>query len=176
MNRGGKMGIKTKDLIIEVFFDLLKKESLEQISVTDLVEECKISRQTFYYHFKDIPAMLDWIFKTKTDLAVSLVEKSFSLVDIIKIHTGFTKEVEAIIIASLNTASFLDIFNRLQNSYKQIADVSLTKHYRLTGKNKHYASMFWSGSVCALVITEAQKPNPNFEELFKKIGASLPKA
>ncbi len=169
------MGVKTKDLIIEMFFELLKKGNLEQISVTDLVEECNISRQTFYYHFKDIPAMLDWIFENKSDLAVKLVEKSNTLVDVIKIHTGFTKEIELIISASLNTASFLEIFNRLQASYKKIADISLTKYYHLTDKNKYYAAVFWSSSVSALVVTEAQKPTPNFEELFKKLGSGLPK-
>ena len=42
----------------------LKKLSLEKpldkITVTDIAEDCQVNRQTFYYHFQDIYALLEW--------------------------------------------------------------------------------------------------------------------
>lgn len=54
------MSANTKAMIAETFFSMAKGRSIDKITVTDLVEHCKISRQTFYYHFKDIMDVLDW--------------------------------------------------------------------------------------------------------------------
>jgi probable dihydroxyacetone kinase regulator len=44
---------------------LMTKASLDQITVKDLVAECGVNRQTFYYHFQDIYELLGWIFKSE---------------------------------------------------------------------------------------------------------------
>ena len=33
---------------------------LSKITVTDITEDCGISRMTFYYHFKDIYDLVEW--------------------------------------------------------------------------------------------------------------------
>ena len=49
----------TKQAIIDVFTSLLDKEPLDKITVQEIVAESQISRNTFYYHFGDIYAVLD---------------------------------------------------------------------------------------------------------------------
>ena len=54
------MAIDTKQMITEKLFELLSREKSENVTVKRLVEECGISRQTFYYHFKDIIDVMEW--------------------------------------------------------------------------------------------------------------------
>lgn len=54
------MAKSTKAQILQNFSELLKKHDLDKITVTMLVSECEISRQTFYYHFNDIQALINW--------------------------------------------------------------------------------------------------------------------
>lgn len=54
------MPANMKAMIAETFFRMAKGKSIDKITVTDLVEQCKISRQTFYYHFKDMMDVLEW--------------------------------------------------------------------------------------------------------------------
>ena len=54
------MAIDTKQMITSKLFELLDHEKPENVSVKRLVEECGISRQTFYYHFKDIMDVMEW--------------------------------------------------------------------------------------------------------------------
>ncbi len=54
------MAIDTKKLIAKKLFETLEHKSIDQITVKYLVESCHISRQTFYYHFQDIPDVLKW--------------------------------------------------------------------------------------------------------------------
>ena len=40
---------------------LLLKKPLDKITINDLTTDCGISRMAFYYHFKDIYDLVDWI-------------------------------------------------------------------------------------------------------------------
>lgn len=39
---------------------LLLKKSLDKITISDLTNDCGISRMAFYYHFKDIYDLVEW--------------------------------------------------------------------------------------------------------------------
>lgn len=49
----------TKQAIMNTFLRLLEEKPLEKITVQEIITECQISRNTFYYHFGDIYALLD---------------------------------------------------------------------------------------------------------------------
>ena len=55
------MSSSTKKAIIESFLYLASKKPLEKITVRDIVDDCGINRNTFYYHFQDIFAVLEEI-------------------------------------------------------------------------------------------------------------------
>ena len=40
---------------------LLTKKPLDKITITDITEDCGINRMTFYYHFKDIYDLVEWV-------------------------------------------------------------------------------------------------------------------
>ena len=40
---------------------LLLKKPLNKITINDITEDCGVNRMTFYYHFKDIYDLVDWI-------------------------------------------------------------------------------------------------------------------
>lgn len=56
------MANRTKSLLAEAFKELLSKKPLDKITVKELVEQCGINRQTFYYNFHDIYDLAEWIF------------------------------------------------------------------------------------------------------------------
>lgn len=39
---------------------LLLHKPLDKITISDIAEDCGINRMTFYYHFKDIYALVEW--------------------------------------------------------------------------------------------------------------------
>lgn len=52
------IGVKTR--IVEAFIKLSKDKNIDKITVKDIVDECGISRQAFYYHFQDILEVIEW--------------------------------------------------------------------------------------------------------------------
>lgn len=59
---GGEKAMKdrTKVDISTALTTLLAKKAIDDITVREIVELCDIRRQTFYYHFADIYALMDW--------------------------------------------------------------------------------------------------------------------
>lgn len=50
------MGADVKEMIADTTRRLLTKKRRGKLTVTEIVEECNITRQAFYYHFEDVPA------------------------------------------------------------------------------------------------------------------------
>lgn len=55
----------TKLAIIESFIRLSKEMPIEKITVTKITEKCGINRNTFYYYYQDVYALLEEIIYTK---------------------------------------------------------------------------------------------------------------
>ena len=51
----------TKNAIKETFLSLLDERPLNKITVKDIVEACGINRNSFYYHYQDLPALIEEI-------------------------------------------------------------------------------------------------------------------
>ena len=50
----------TKNQIMNALAELLQTKRLDDITVTELVEQCGLSRQAFYYHFSDLYGVVDY--------------------------------------------------------------------------------------------------------------------
>ena len=66
------MSTLTTRAIKEAFLQLLSKKSIDQITIKDITSRCGVSRNTFYYHYTDITALLEEIMMGEVD---ELIEK-----------------------------------------------------------------------------------------------------
>ena len=55
----------TKNALEESLKKFLLQKPLDKITISDLTTDCGISRMAFYYHFKDIYDLLEWIYKNE---------------------------------------------------------------------------------------------------------------
>ena len=55
------MSQTTKRAMAASLKNLLLQKPLTKITINDIAEDCGISRMTFYYHFKDIYDLVEWV-------------------------------------------------------------------------------------------------------------------
>lgn len=60
------MSQTTKRAIVASLKKLLAQKPLDKITVIDIVEDCEVNRQTFYYHFQDIYDLIEWMFLSES--------------------------------------------------------------------------------------------------------------
>lgn len=100
------MSSNTKILISNAFFDLALSKSIDKITVKDIVENCGITRQTFYYHFQDIMDVIEWSLQQKMNEVLDKSLKAPSMIEAIKILASLLSEHP-------------DFINKLLNSQKR---------------------------------------------------------
>ncbi|MBR4343177.1 MAG: TetR/AcrR family transcriptional regulator C-terminal domain-containing protein [Lachnospiraceae bacterium] len=94
----------TKKEIKNTFLKLLEKMPLSQITVKLLVAECKINRNSFYYHYQDIPALIEEIVREEADD----IMKEYTTIDSIETC------IKAILaFASMKRKAILHIYNSI---------------------------------------------------------------
>lgn len=54
----------TKMALADSLKKLMVEKAFNKISVGDIVEGCGLTRQSFYYHFKDKYDLMNWIYYT----------------------------------------------------------------------------------------------------------------
>ncbi len=60
----------TKRAIMQSFMKLLNQRPLDKITVRDIVDDCGVTRSTFYYYFEDVYALLEEVFRQETAKAL----------------------------------------------------------------------------------------------------------
>ena len=64
------MAIDMKKTIAEAASNLLFEKKVKKLTVKDIVEECHITRQAFYYHFEDIPDLIQWVLYQEMEIVL----------------------------------------------------------------------------------------------------------
>lgn len=82
----------TQKAIKESFIKLLNERPLGKISVKDIVEDCGINRNSFYYHFQDIPTLLESIITSEADRMIEEYPEIESLENGLKVALSFAIE------------------------------------------------------------------------------------
>ena len=60
------MPVDMKAMIAGTYLQLVQHGNVDKITVKALIDACHISRQTFYYHFRDIMDVLEWSIQRET--------------------------------------------------------------------------------------------------------------
>lgn len=114
----------TENAIKDAFWQLLEEKPYNKITVKDIVERCQVNRNTFYYHFHDIPTLLECIIKERSDFIIQTYSKFGSPIECITpIVQYFTEHKKAI----------LHIYNSMQREFfltdlEKIADYIVTDY------------------------------------------------
>ena len=109
--------LPAKERLENAFWELLSEREYRKITVTDIVRTADVNRNSFYYHFDDIPSLLEEILveeadrfvATETDNNTSVYESLISVID----YAFSNKLVIQHIYNSANRTTFDVYLNRI---------------------------------------------------------------
>ncbi|MCD8021191.1 MAG: TetR/AcrR family transcriptional regulator [Clostridiales bacterium] len=61
---------RTKQALSDAYWQLLEEKPYNKITVQNIVERCQVNRNTFYYHFSDIPALTEYTIEAWADTII----------------------------------------------------------------------------------------------------------
>lgn len=98
----------TEQAIKQAFIKLLEKQPLTKISVKNIVEECGINRNSFYYHFQDIPQLVESIVTEQANKLISAYPSFNSLEECFRVAFHFGLK---------NKKAIMNIYNSVNKDY-----------------------------------------------------------
>lgn len=82
----------TRMEIRNIFVNMLNERPLSKITVKDIVTECKINRNTFYYYYSDIYEVIEEIFNTELQRVIDEYNETLSWEESFLLATKFALE------------------------------------------------------------------------------------
>ena len=145
------------------------------------MENCGISRQTFYYHFNDISEMLTYAFRTETE-AICKVQVVGKWMESAMLYADFLTRYDNTLRKAARSDSFIFVYGLLYQSFYDYITSYITKKSGkdpLAADEGRFAMACAAHSFSGLVVDEITKEASDYEALAEKIGNGfklLPKA
>ena len=162
----------TKHALAESLKKLLLKKPLNKITINDLTTDCGISRMAFYYHFKDIYDLVEWVCLEESRKALQ-GKKTYDTW-----QEGLLQIFEAVyenkpfIINAYNAVSREQIENFLfQLTHYLIMGVveEQSKETLLTNEQKNFIADFYKYSFVGLMLDWIRRGmDDNYHEIVRK--------
>lgn len=156
---------------------LLKTKPLDKITIVDIVEDCEVNRQTFYYHFQDIYDLIEWIY-TSEALKVIGDKKTYATW-----QEGFFHIFEYIennrdfVMSTYHSVSREHLENFLyQETYRLLMDVveEQAKDKSVREEDKAFIANFYKYGFVGIMLEWIQEGmKADIEELVNKMSLTL---
>lgn len=147
----------TKKMLAESLKKAMGTKQLSKITVSEIISDCGINRNTFYYHFEDIYALLKWVLEEE---AVEVV-KSFDLLtdyeDALFFIIQYVEENKHILncaydsmgrdrLKSFFYTDFVDIIGTLVDSIETSLKLAVPAHFKV------FLCHFYSEALAAVLV------------------------
>ncbi len=144
----------TGKAIKDTFIYLLNEKPVNKITVKDISEKCGINRNTFYYHFNDIPSLMEEVLTEQAEQIVK-TEENASVYELLMIALDFAIENKTAVYHIFNSANremFEIYLERI--SEKAISDLVDKKaaEYNTSESNKQAIIQYYKCLTMGVVI------------------------
>jgi AcrR family transcriptional regulator len=95
----------TKKAIMESFIKLLNQKPISKITVKEIVDDCGINRNSFYYHFVDIPALVEEILQSEAEKIIQGKGSNESLEECLIMAVDFAKNNKQAVLNLYNSGN-----------------------------------------------------------------------
>ncbi len=147
-------GEKTKLLIAGSLRKLMKKKSLDKIKIREIVEDCGVNRQTFYYHFQDIYALVEWIYTYDGRQILERHKDDDDWMPVIQEMFDYLEEYQDEIRCVVNSKAdkfFHDFIYEKIGSVSRLVVETVANKMKVDDYHKSFIADFYTYAVCGVV-------------------------
>lgn len=157
----------TKQLIADSLKKLMAEKPLNKISIRELVADCGVNRQTFYYHFQDIYALLEWIIEKEIVSVLGNTDNFLTWQEAGVYFLRYLKQNSTVVLCALNSMGRTSLKKLLFNDIFKIATLyieNVSSDIKVSEENFNHIVHFYAISFGALLEDWLSTGMPNEPE------------
>ncbi len=173
---GDIMPADMKTIIADTYTRLIQKGDIDKITVKNVIEECHISRQTFYYHFHDLMEVLEWSFEKAAEKLFQESLKADGLHAALERFVSFAYEHHREMCRLLNSRNSLQIEQMLIESVvKYLGELAAYKESQLSVSlsDMEISLYFYACGIVGTLLKYGGDPHLRQERLVKRLEELL---
>lgn len=145
----------TEKAIRQAFLGLLNERPLNKITVKDITDRCGINRNSFYYHYQDIPTLIQEILKGEIDRIIDEHPALTSFEDCAMVAAGFSLENRRAIMHIYNSVN-RDMFEQY---LWQVCEHTVNAYFctafpdaKLSKKDRHILLRYYQCELFGIIL------------------------
>lgn len=171
------MSTITKRALAEALKKMMEKKLLSKITVTDLAEACGINRHTFYYHFRDIYDLVEWIYCSEVERVIMGDDPADSWEERFRRFFTYARENKKFIMSTYASVQ-KDYLLRFMYTYivKIISNIldEMAEGITVAPEKRKFITDFYTYAFEGIIfswVRDGMEQDP--EELIKMLGAII---
>ena len=163
------ISLNTKKMLASSLKKLLESKPLPKVTVSEIITDCKVNRKTFYYHFENVYALLNWMLKQEAIEVIKQMDLITDYEEAIYFVLDYIDENEMIL---KNIYHFMGKDELLQFFHQDFIELSATVIEKAAEKNqinvnrefKDLLSRFYTGAIASLLLERINSKSPHDRE------------
>lgn len=179
-----EISLQTKKKLAESLKRFMTTKSLNKITVTDIIKDCNVNRKTFYYHFADIYALVQWILEQEVVEVVKQFDLTVDYKEAILFVMDYVEDNAHILACAYDTMGREELRRFLYQDFITIIKIIIDNIEKEMGLSvsrdfKYFLCDFYAESLAGMLIEWFKNPqNRNKKEVVEYLSiifcASLP--
>lgn len=161
----------TRKMLAQSLKNLMNTKPFSKITVNEIVKDCELNRNTFYYHFEDTNALLKWILEEE---AIKIV-KQFDLIqnhrDALLFMFQYIEDNSSIINCALDSLGrealkhfFHDDFFAIMQKVVDDTETMLNSH--LDKDYKNFITEFYTNALAEMLVDYLHNKDRKNQEIL----------
>lgn len=145
----------TEEAIKDTFMDLLNRKPVNKITIKEISSECGINRNSFYYHYKDLPDLVENILTEEAEKFISINKENDSIYLALLDAVDFAIENKTAVYHIYNSAN-REVFERYLDKIteKTVSDIIdyATRNKNVSDSDKDALVLYYRCMLVGFVI------------------------
>lgn len=166
------MPISMKNLIVEKFEEMARSKPIDRITVTDLVQACGISRQTFYYHYQDILDVIEATLRRGMEQLQARCRTAGTLEEKLRVWLSLSLDNSGIIhrlVSSQQHERILEVLRRTVHASFRDMIRTLLPWSAMTDNDQETVLNFCTYGLVGILIDASREDHPDVNRLAQQL-------
>lgn len=167
----------TRNAIRASFLRLLAERPLDRITVKDLVEDCGVSRNAFYYHYRDLFDLAEEVFTRETEQALRTAGSADSWEDGLLQALQFALEHRRLIVHACRSSCRDQVVKYLFRVTEKVLNDSvdaLSRDLDTDEADRRFLARFYTHALVGMFLEWVDGGFPNGpDEMIHRMGTLL---
>lgn len=170
-----EISFQTKQKLASSLKNAMEKKPLSKITVSELIRDCNVNRNTFYYHFSDIYDLLKWMLEQESIEVIKKIDLLIDTEEAIRFVMDFVDNNKHIINCAYDTmgheemkrffySDMIGVMKNVIDSGEQLMNLSLSAEF------KEFIAAFYTEAMAGLMISWVKnKKTPDKEQFIQNM-------